>query len=124
MTKAVQMRHTELLALYMAMERRRGEASFWAPYIRSLPLQVPCAWAMKPNVAAAALKQHGGLPFLHNPLGGVPWILSCIWFGGHCAGVGGGGGWWTLTIGAACIPNQHYQTYLRIEEIGHVTPCV
>ncbi|GIL45864.1 hypothetical protein Vafri_3000 [Volvox africanus] len=34
------------LAVLLAMERRRGEDSFWAPYIRSLPSDVPCAWAL------------------------------------------------------------------------------
>ena len=34
------------LAFFLAFERRRGERSFWYPYIAALPDDNPCAWAL------------------------------------------------------------------------------
>jgi hypothetical protein len=47
------------LAVLLALERQRGEASFWAPYIRSLPPVVPCAWALPQEQLRAALEALG-----------------------------------------------------------------
>ena len=33
-----------LVTLLLARERARGPASFWAPYLASLPAEPPCAW--------------------------------------------------------------------------------
>jgi hypothetical protein len=43
------------LALLLATERARGEASFWAPFLATLPPRPPCAWAMPAAELDAAL---------------------------------------------------------------------
>ncbi|KAG2501281.1 hypothetical protein HYH03_001083 [Edaphochlamys debaryana] len=43
------------LGLLLAVERRRGDDSFWAPYIRSLPDDVPCGWALSKQQLTATL---------------------------------------------------------------------
>lgn len=43
------------LGLLVAVERARGDQSFWAPYIQSLPAAPSCAWAMPPQQLKAAL---------------------------------------------------------------------
>lgn len=50
-----------LLALLLAAERRQGAASFWAPYIASLPDDVPTGWALPPQQLAAELAALGRL---------------------------------------------------------------
>ncbi|MEW5302743.1 MAG: hypothetical protein WDW36_005493 [Sanguina aurantia] len=45
------------LALLLAHERKRSADSFFHPYITSLPLAPPCAWAMPPSQLSAALAQ-------------------------------------------------------------------
>ncbi|EFJ52359.1 hypothetical protein VOLCADRAFT_116001 [Volvox carteri f. nagariensis] len=47
------------LALLLAVERQRGDRSFWAPYIRSLPAAVPCAWALSDQDLRLALAAVG-----------------------------------------------------------------
>ncbi|KAG2432957.1 hypothetical protein HXX76_008685 [Chlamydomonas incerta] len=47
------------LGLLVAVERARGEQSFWAPYIRSLPAAPSCAWALPPQQLRAALAAVG-----------------------------------------------------------------
>ncbi|PNH11431.1 hypothetical protein TSOC_001791, partial [Tetrabaena socialis] len=47
------------LALLLAAERGKGDGSFWAPYIRSLPHDVPCAWALGQRELDAALAALG-----------------------------------------------------------------
>ncbi|KXZ46517.1 hypothetical protein GPECTOR_43g954 [Gonium pectorale] len=47
------------LAILLAVERRRGDESFWAPYIRSLPDYVPCAWAWGDQELGGALAALG-----------------------------------------------------------------
>jgi hypothetical protein len=43
------------LALLLAHERAKGPASFWAPYIASLPDAPPCAWLMAREQLEGAL---------------------------------------------------------------------
>lgn len=45
------------LALFLAHERNRGDASFWQPYLGLLPDQPGCAWLMQPQELAEALQQ-------------------------------------------------------------------
>ena len=45
------------LALFLAHERNKGDASFWQPYLALLPDQPGCAWLMQPEQLAEALQQ-------------------------------------------------------------------
>lgn len=36
-----------LLACFLAVEKRKGRSSFWAPYICELPEHPPCGWAQR-----------------------------------------------------------------------------
>lgn len=49
-----------LLALHLAAEKRRGKASVWATYIKSLPKQAPSGWAMRKDMQTSRAK--GELP--------------------------------------------------------------
>ena len=45
------------LALFLAHERSKGDASFWQPYLVLLPDQPGCAWLMQSEELAEALQQ-------------------------------------------------------------------
>ncbi|GLC41194.1 hypothetical protein PLESTB_001528200 [Pleodorina starrii] len=47
------------LAVLLAVERQRGDDSFWAPYVRSLPASPPCAWALTDAELSRALAALG-----------------------------------------------------------------
>lgn len=47
------------LAVLLALERQRGNDSFWAPYICSLPTFAPCAWALNDTELRAQLAHLG-----------------------------------------------------------------
>ncbi|KAG2448771.1 hypothetical protein HYH02_006124 [Chlamydomonas schloesseri] len=47
------------LGMLVAVERARGDQSFWAPYIRSLPAAPSCAWALPPQQLQEALAALG-----------------------------------------------------------------
>ncbi|KAG1677337.1 hypothetical protein FOA52_010716 [Chlamydomonas sp. UWO 241] len=44
------------LAVMLAHERLDGDASFYAPYVSSLPHELPCAWALPPDELEARLQ--------------------------------------------------------------------
>jgi hypothetical protein len=54
------------LALLLAEERAKGQASFWHPYVSSLPAQLPCAWALPAPDLDQALAELG-------PVAGPAW---------------------------------------------------
>lgn len=48
---------TVAVALALAVERARGEDSFWRPYVASLPSEVQCGWALHGSQLASILEE-------------------------------------------------------------------
>ncbi len=48
---------TVAVALALAVERARGEDSFWRPYVASLPIEVQCGWALNGSQLTSVLEE-------------------------------------------------------------------